>query len=214
MTEVRVGQRLIAQYQVARRASTGCARDRQEKNAIKSIAHINVFLGREFVNCAFFVSGCGPGQLLGPTLTPTLMSTPAPTSTPIPTPTPTTGKVEGKVYWVNMDKPINAVVRLNSADTGTLTTTTTADGKYSLADIKPGVYLMSIKATLEGEVIPSCTGVNAEFSRNPDTDTGLMVMTTGDRVPGGDMEFSTAAHGRYTIPAGSSLKIDVSFWCP
>ena len=39
---------------------------------------------------SFFVSGCGPGQLLGPTLTPTPTNTSTPTNTPTPTTTPTT----------------------------------------------------------------------------------------------------------------------------
>ena len=44
-----------------------------------------------FLMVGLFVSGCGPGQLFGPTLTPTptITNTPKPTITPTLTPTPT-----------------------------------------------------------------------------------------------------------------------------
>ncbi|MBN1438580.1 MAG: hypothetical protein JW929_04145 [Anaerolineales bacterium] len=47
------------------------------------------FLPIGSVAILLFLSGCGPGQLFGPTFTPTPSDTPTPTSTPTPTLTPT-----------------------------------------------------------------------------------------------------------------------------
>jgi len=38
---------------------------------------------------SLFVSGCGPGQIFGPTITPSPTNTPVPTNTSVPTDTPT-----------------------------------------------------------------------------------------------------------------------------
>ncbi len=50
---------------------------------------------KQFITIAMYIlvlslliSGCGPGQLLGPTITPSPTLTPIPTSTPTPTPVP------------------------------------------------------------------------------------------------------------------------------
>ena len=42
-----------------------------------------------FLTASFLISGCGPGQVLGPTLTPTSTPTVTPTNTPTHTPAPT-----------------------------------------------------------------------------------------------------------------------------
>jgi hypothetical protein len=168
-----------------------------------------------------FVSGCGPGQVFGPTLTPTF--TPAPTFTPTPaftptptiTPTPEPGRIVGKVHWRDENLPIKAQISVSSSDPEiSLQATTDADGKYEFTDLKPGVYGMGIVATLESEQIYRCSGVNSTFSRKPDTNLGGMVLTMGvvDNNSG-DMEFETSASGAYTI-SGGEVQIDIVFWCP
>jgi hypothetical protein len=173
-----------------------------------------------------FVSGCGSGQVFGPTLTPaftpsptftpapTFTSTPASTPTPTITPTPESSTIMGKVYWRDKNLPIKAQININSSDPKTsLQATTDADGKYKFTDLKPGVYGMGIVATLESERISSCSGVNSAFSREPDTNFG-MVLTMGTKDnTSGNMEFKTSANGDYTI-SGGEVQIDIVFWCP
>ena len=54
------------------------------------------------------ISGCGPGQFLGPTTTPTATDTPTPTATPIPV----TGKYTGILISTDTGKPFTNVPTL------------------------------------------------------------------------------------------------------
>lgn len=55
-----------------------------------------------FLAVGLFLAGCGPGQLLGPTITPTPTSTNTPTPTSTNTPTPTTPVVTPTPSSVNL----------------------------------------------------------------------------------------------------------------
>jgi hypothetical protein len=107
-----------------------------------------------------FISGCGSGQLFGPTptptFTPTLTSTPTPTSTSTPTvtPTPTAGRIQGKVYWMEagVSAPIenalvelvNAALKPEDSKYNVAETLTDENGRYIFGNLDPGEYGLNV----------------------------------------------------------------------
>ena len=94
-----------------------------------------------FLAISMLVSGCGPGQLLGPTVTPTATAT--------LTPTPTTARFEGTIYFsgepfagatVSLGDPS----KVSDDPEHTITeVTTNAEGSYSLV-VDPGAYTLGV----------------------------------------------------------------------
>jgi hypothetical protein len=99
---------------------------------------------------SLFLFGCGPGQLLGPTLTPTSTSTLTPTSTPtstptpIATPTPIPPDVSGRVTSSDDHSANRLFVLCKILATGceltTLLATSDSKGYFEFPDVPPGEY--------------------------------------------------------------------------
>jgi hypothetical protein len=102
----------------------------------------------------FSVYGCGPGQLLGPTLTPSPTITPTATLTPTQTSTPTptikpTGQINGTVFKTDGSPLKDCSITLNGeTTTGLATMKTDSAGKYSFTDVIPGMYSISYTAMI------------------------------------------------------------------
>ena len=113
---------------------------------------------------AFLLAGCGPGQLLGPTVTPTPTATPTstPTLTPTPTSTPTLtptpippGQVKGQIFLEGVDQPyvsdrVDSDVILYSVDAEETVerVLTDNDGYYLFDDVEPGNYVVALHIPL------------------------------------------------------------------
>jgi protocatechuate 3,4-dioxygenase beta subunit len=82
------------------------------------------------------ISGCGAGQVFGPTVTPT------------PTP-PTVGRIEGIVFDLYHEPITNMGLTLESGHVGVAETTTDSQGRYQFNDVKPGKYSISIHGNKE-----------------------------------------------------------------
>jgi hypothetical protein len=103
----------------------------------------------------FSVYGCGPGQLLGPTITPsptitpTVTLTPTRAATPTPTikPTATTGQIDGTVFKPDGNPLEDCSVTLNGeTSTAIATMKTDSKGKYSFNGVVPVIYSISYTA--------------------------------------------------------------------
>jgi hypothetical protein len=111
------------------------------------------------------VSGCGPGQVFGPTLTPTPTFTPTKTNTPTPTKTPTPtntptftpsptpippSEITGKIFVDGINQPYETNVLLVDSDKKAVVTNANTDpnGMFSFSDVKPGNYVLQIDVPL------------------------------------------------------------------
>jgi len=91
------------------------------------------------------LSGCGPGEMLGPTVTPLPTNTPLPTSTPVPT----TGTIIGTV--TNSKGPVEgSPVKLFKNRELVTETKTDANGEFILEEIPAGKYAIQYDFIPEG----------------------------------------------------------------
>jgi len=165
------------------------------------------------------ISGCGSGQLFGPTLTPTptITSTPTltltptitPTSTVTLTPTPTTGKIEGNLSWSDSIEPVAKTIILVVPGKDELSKEIAIDeqGKYSFAEIQPGEYVVNLYLTFEG-----CKEVEIELPQDmPWTGAGLQFDKHWLLGPGQDQAGNfllVALSEDFRVNAGDLLKMD------
>jgi hypothetical protein len=95
---------------------------------------------------SLLISGCGPGQLFGPTVTPTSTPTPTPTPTQTPTPTPTATPtpvafemnefVQGVEEW--------AITVFSATNAGTSIERTVGLQTYSSEVTKPDTHFIQV----------------------------------------------------------------------
>ncbi len=118
---------------------------------------------------SLIITGCGPGELFGPTITPTATMTPTitPTSAPTVTPTPAPATIHGRIYVTTWERPWITDVELYN-DEGNLvaTTTTDSEGYYSFQVSRLGTYGAIVwKINTNGKsLFPECSAGDDEVS--------------------------------------------------
>ena len=155
------------------------------------------------------VSGCGPGQLFGPTITPTGTFTPtasvtsSPTITPQPTNTPTLTSTPTPM--ISLDDPINkylsnvVITRADwfdtvSAENWDCPSSTSIDG---MLRVRGGSYCHRLKFFKEGE------GVLVSFKLDADSNFEFYF---DDRLG----EWGTSSYKRYGYATGSRTGTEIS----
>lgn len=122
---------------------------------------------------SLLISGCGPGQMFGPTLTPTSTATATPTRTPTPTPT-----------FTPTQTPTVTPTRTPSL-TPTFTATKTATPTQTISTTCRLVYIAPVsgaKDPLSGAAIPSYKYQGEGFAPNDSVEVTLTGSVTQGNV--------------------------------
>lgn len=169
---------------------------------------------------SLLISGCGPGQLLGPTLTPTLV----PTATSTPTPKPTTGGIEGKFFRSDIDKPIaNASISLflpdtTAGDSEMIEAITDAQGAFSFTEMKPDTYNLAFLLVLKGQSTFPCENFSFDVSLvggNPNvlSPGGEITWMSATGTKNGDAALLVHSNQDFSIMAGDVLQLELKLEC-
>jgi hypothetical protein len=160
---------------------------------------------------SLLISGCGLGQLLEPT------------------PDPTKGRIEGRVYRSDTDESIaNASVTLNDAtkeaedpERSVAETTTDQQGRYSLVNIEPGDYTLSVSFIFQNASDSPCEPTTKRDLQGNVVQVGFPIYTRDDMLFGasavdrddGSLELNVFTMLVSEVAAGDLVQVDIDLKC-
>ncbi len=151
------------------------------------------------------MSGCGQGQLFGPTITPT----------PSPTPTPQSG-VTGRIYRSDTNEPVvNVTVELFNPSLDTkdpafvlAETKVNNQGQY-IFNIEPGEYgLRILEEELSRNALPCMNGGTITYDRSGKTIKETFAYTENNKF------YLLQIIPSFTVSAGDITVNDLDMYCP
>ena len=154
-----------------------------------------------------------------PTVTPTATSTSTPahtptiTRTPIPptsTLAPDRAYVEGRVYFRETNKPIvgGAVEVVKNNTDNSFETATDAKGFFSISDLGPGEYRMTVKWEIISYSVLPCEQLGIKVPKG----TGTWFVLTGT-LNNGNKAVIAGSVSEFDITSGSITRIDIELYC-